>query len=177
MSEIKELEFDITLTRKDLYKFNLYHNYHKFQTYVFTLLGILVIGIAVYGIKTTDVPTTLLYICAGLLLIFYTPVNLYLVSKMQTKPHMPLARTMTYKVNGEGIDVDFKVHEEGDEEVGNTATHLNYNEIMKIKETGEAFYVYTSPRAATIFPKNQLGDKAASLKSYFDEKGPKKYGI
>ncbi|MBO4214681.1 MAG: YcxB family protein [Lachnospiraceae bacterium] len=175
--ENREIAFDITLTRKDLFRFNLYYNYHRFQTYVFTLLGILVIGIAIYGAKTTDISATLLYIFAGILLIGYTPVNLYLVSKLQTRPNMPLARTMTYKVNESGIDVDFKEHEEGDEEVGNTATHLNFNEIMKIADTKKAFYVYTSPKAATILPKEQLGENVTILKNYFDEKGPKKYGI
>ncbi|MBQ9341937.1 MAG: YcxB family protein [Lachnospiraceae bacterium] len=174
---MSELSFDITLTRKDLYRFNLYHNYHRFQTYVFTLLGIIVFGLAIYGARTTEVPTTLLYITAAILLIFYTPVNLYLVSKMQTKPHMPLARTMSYTVNEDGIDVDFKEHLEGDKEVSNTATHLNFAEILKVKETKSAFYMYTTPRAATIFPKDQLGERAAALKSYFDEKGPKRYGF
>ena len=40
-------EFEITITDKDMYRFNLYHAYHGFQGILATMVGIWVLIMAV----------------------------------------------------------------------------------------------------------------------------------
>ena len=66
--------FDVTLSPKDLYRFNMYQTYTGFQGWSSIALGIL--GFVMAGISFQNGKTsyTLLYIAVGFLFLLYIPV-------------------------------------------------------------------------------------------------------
>ena len=54
-------EFDVTITWKDMYRFNLYHAYHGFQGIFATVIGILVLVVAGLTAGKVDTMYTVLY--------------------------------------------------------------------------------------------------------------------
>lgn len=65
--------FDVTLSPKDLYRFNMYQTYTGFQGWSSIALGIL--GFVMAGISFQNGKTsyTLLYIAVGFLFLLYIP--------------------------------------------------------------------------------------------------------
>ena len=77
--------FDVTLSPKDLYRFNMYQTYTGFQGWSSIALGIL--GFVMAGISFQNGKTsyTLLYIAVGFLFLLYIPVALWFRAKETLK--------------------------------------------------------------------------------------------
>ena len=67
------VEFDIRITEKDMFRFNLYHAYHGFQGIVATLVGIWVLVMAAITFGKVEVMYTILYIVFGIVFLIYVP--------------------------------------------------------------------------------------------------------
>ena len=163
---MEKIELDIKITEKDLFGFNMYHSYHSIQTWLFAGLGVVITGLALTTFNKVDITYTMLYILAGLLFVFYTPINLKTQSKLAMRTGGAISEKMKYEFSESGIKVSLS--ECDDKEMkDSTATSVPWALIFKIKETKKAFYIYTSPKNASILPKVQIGDKEAMLKELF----------
>lgn len=157
----------IQLKEKDLFSFNMYHSYHRVQTWLFTILGIVIIGLSFTTYQTIDITYTLLYFFAGLIFIFYTPINLRTSAKLAMKMKNPISQAMNYNFSESGLTVAFA---ESDQEVAADATtSISWNQVFKVVETKKAIYLYTSPKNASILPKEQLGTQLDALKSILEK--------
>lgn len=174
-----EVKATIKLQEKDLFSFNMYHSYHRFQTWGFLVLGLVLIGVSLYTFNQIETVYSLFYIAAGLLFIFYTPYNLKLSAKHAMKRNDALNSAMEYVFNKNGITVGFASQEavEGDDttedededETSGVKTHVTWKEIYKVVNTKKAIYLYTSPRNASILPKDQLEGKLDALQNVIKE--------
>ena len=54
-------EFEVTITDKDMFRFNLYHAYHGFQGIIATLVGIWVLAMAGLTFGQVGMGYTVLY--------------------------------------------------------------------------------------------------------------------
>ena len=90
--------FDVTLSPKDLYRFNMYQTYTGFQGWSSIALGIL--GFVMAGISFQNGKTsyTLLYIAVGFLFLLYIPVALWFRAKETLKTNKVLAGTLHYEI-------------------------------------------------------------------------------
>ena len=90
--------FDVTLSPKDLYRFNMYQTYTGFQGWSSIALGIL--GFVMAGISFQNGKTsyTLLYIAVGFLFLLYIPVTLWFRAKETLKTNKVLAGTLHYEI-------------------------------------------------------------------------------
>ena len=154
------IEFDIKITDKDMYRFNMHHAYTGFQGIFATVIGIAVLVVTVLTMNKVDVTYTLLYFLFGIIFLVYTPVNLKLRSKRQILASPALKESLHYKVDEEGIHVM----------VGEQTADLPWNMIYKVVSTRSNLLIYSSRVNAYVIPLEQLGDQYEPVKSLAETK-------
>lgn len=154
------IEFDIRITDKDMYRFNMHHAYTGFQGIFATLIGIAVLVVAFLTGGKVDMAYTLLYILFGVIFLVYTPVSLKLRSKRQILMSLVLKENLHYKVDEEGIHVS----------VGEQTADLAWNMIYKMVSTKSNVLIYSSRVNAYVIPLEQLGDRYEAVKALAEMK-------
>ena len=74
------MEFEIKLTDKDMYRFNMYQMYSGFHGWLSVILAVFVfvVGGVTYGEVETS--RTVLYVVFGILFLIYPPLSLWLAA-------------------------------------------------------------------------------------------------
>lgn len=140
-------EFDVTITWKDMYRFNLYHAYHGFQGVFATVIGILVLVVAGLTAGKVDTMYTVLYAVFGVVFLVYVPGSLYIRSKQQILLSDVLKQALHYKVDEEGIHVS----------QNDQTADLLWNQIYKIVSTKSNLLIYSSRVNAYVIPRDVIG--------------------
>lgn len=154
------IEFDIKITDKDMYRFNMYHAYTGFQGIFATLIGIVVLVVAVMTLGKVDTTYTLLYFLFGVIFLVYTPVNLWTRSKRQILLSPVLKGTLHYSLDDKGVHV----------QVGEQNALLEWNMIYKMVSTRNNLLIYSTRVNAYVIPLTQLGNNYASVKQLAQQK-------
>ncbi|SFQ48838.1 YcxB-like protein [Lachnospiraceae bacterium XBB1006] len=155
------MDIHVQLTEKDLFSFHMYHSYHRVQTWMFTILG-MVITIAVFTTyNKVDLMYTLLYLICGLIFVFYTPLHLRTSTKMAFRGNGSLTQPMCYHLDEQGITVSLAEGETDIEE--GIANSITWNLVYKVVKTKKAYYLYTTPKNASILPLSQIGQQQEAL--------------
>ena len=152
------LEFDIKLQEKDLFRFNMYHSYHKAGTWVFTFIGLAILVISFTTMDEITANYTMLYWACSLLLIFYTPINLKTTAKLRMRQNNSLSKTLHYVFSDEGIRVSFAETENEEDAERAADTVVAWNELYRLIETKTQILIYTSRINASVLPKAQIED-------------------
>lgn len=141
-----ELEFDVKMTPFVLYDYLLRHTYSTFSGMLGTIVG--VIFLAVF-LNTKYV----IYLIAAIVLILYIPVTLFLRANQQVQNTPAFKKPLHYSFNDEGVSVS----QDG------TVETLAWDACVKAVSTGRSIILYTSKTTASIFPKQDLGEKKTAL--------------
>ena len=72
------IEFDITLSSDDMYRFNMYQTYSGFHGWFSILFSILIFVVAGTTYGKVETMYTLLYVVFAVIFLFYQPVSLFL---------------------------------------------------------------------------------------------------
>lgn len=156
-------EFDVTITSKDMYRFNMYHAYHGFQGIFATVIGILVLIVAGATFGKIETMYTVLYTIFGIIFLVYVPFSLYMRSKRQILASKVLQGVLHYKLDEEGIHVS----------QNDQTADLPWNQIYKVVSTKSNLLIYSSRVNAYVIPRNIIEkeyEKAAQLASEHLEK-------
>lgn len=140
------VEFDITISSKELYDFMLMHSY----THASGLLGSGVGAVCVIVALSTS---QWIFLIAGIVLLGYLPWTLWIKSKQQALLNPGFKEPLHYVLDEEGITIS----------QGEASEKQSWDAMVKAVSTGRSIIVYTSKVNATIFPKNQLGDNKDAL--------------
>ncbi|GFI30620.1 MAG: YcxB family protein [Lachnospiraceae bacterium] len=143
------VEFDTTITEKDMYQFNLYHAYHGFQGIVATLVGVWVLIMAVITFGKVEMMYTLLYLVFGVVFLVYVPVSLNLRSKQQIRNSEILKQALHYKIDDAGIHVS----------QGEETAELEWKQIYKMVSTRNSLLIYSNRVNAYVIPREAVGGK------------------
>ena len=146
-------EFDIKLTEKDLYSFNIYQTYHGVHGIFSILIAALVFVMAVVSGKNGELGYAALYVVVGILLLIYVPASLKLRVKQTMKTNKVLSGVLHYEISEEGIKVT-----SGDE-----SGELPWNLVYQVLTRKNSVLIYSNRVNAYIIPKDQLGDKYDTL--------------
>ena len=147
------MEFDVTLTEKDMVHFNLYHTYSRFSSWFAVAVAVVAIVVAVVTYGTVSGTLTVLYILVALLILVYMPINTVLSAKRRTKLVPDLLAPLHYSIDKEGIKVS-KGEEEG---------VLTWDKVFRVISFRDAVYIYSSRIYAYVIPKTALGDKETAF--------------
>lgn len=155
-----QIEFDVNLTERDMYRFSMYHNYTSFQGIFSILIAIAAFVAAVVTRSEVTVGYTVLYVVFGILFLVYVPVSLKLSTKRQYKLSEQLRNTLHYQIDDTGITVS---------QNGESAT-LPWEQVYKVTATKHNVLIYSTRINAYIIPRTALGDKAADLQKLAKQK-------
>lgn len=157
------IKFDITLTTKDMYRFNLYQTYTGFQGWFSVAVSIFAFAMGVSTFGEVSAARTALYFVFGILLLVYLPLTLYVRSKHNIAVSEVLKYPLHFSVGEDGFTVSQK------EESAN----LPWEQIYKMVATKSNVLVYSSRINAYVIPREQLGDAYGELAKLAGRKLPK----
>lgn len=157
-----QIEFDITLTPKDMYRFNMYQTYTGFHGWFSILISILIFVVA--GLTRGDVEPmyTIIYVLFGVIFLFYMPVTLLLRSKHSLASSDVLSRPLHYAVGEEGFVVS----------QGDAAAELPWDGIYKMTATKNNVLVYSNRTNAYVIPREQIREQFEALAGLAEKKLP-----
>lgn len=157
------VKFDIKLTSKDMFRFNMYQTYSGFQGWFSVILAGVIFGVAAKKYGTVETGTMILYIALGVLELIYIPLTLWLKSKSAVKTSDVLKNTLHYEVDEKGFHVS---QEEASAE-------LLWDQIYKMTATKSNVLVYSNRINAYVIPREQLGAQYEALAKLAKEQLPK----
>lgn len=136
------IECDVKIGKADLYDYNLKYTYSKFINILAEIVGFVAV---VYGIYEGNYPLAII----GLLVVVYLPVTLWIRSAQVAALSPAFKNPLHYRLDDEGLTVSQGENEET----------ISWGDCVKAVSTSRSVLVFTSRTGATIFPRNQLGDK------------------
>lgn len=154
------VEFDIKITDKDMYRFNMYHAYTGFQGIFATAIGIAVLVVSAVTFGKVEITYSLLYLLFGLIFLVYVPISLKMRSKRQILVSPVLKGTLHYRVDEGGIHVS----------VGEETADLEWEMVYKIVSTKSNLLIYSSRVNAYVIPRNQISGQYANIRELAGKK-------
>ena len=142
------IEFDITLTPKDMYRFNMYQTYSGFHGGFSVIVSILIFVVAGTTYGDIESTYTILYVVFGVIFLVYPPVSLNLRSKHALAVSEVLRNTLHYAVDENGFAVS----------QGEASAELPWTQIYKMVATKSNVLVYSNRTNAYVIPREQLGE-------------------
>ena len=147
------IEFDITLTSKDMYRFNMYQVYSGFHGWFSVVVSILIFVLAGRTYGRVEPMYTVLYVVFGIVFLVYLPGSLYLRSKHSLAVSEVLRNTLHYTVGEDGFAVS----------QGEAGAELPWTQVYKLVVTKSNVLVYSNRTNAYVIPREQLGDAYGAL--------------
>ena len=142
---MNEVNFDIQITDKDLFKFSINNIYRKFTGILWIVFSITVIFITVYTWGDVSINNSILLICMALLFSVMNPFLLWTKSKSQIPIH--------YCINGKGVTIS----------QGERTDHVDWNQTWKAVRYGNLVIIYVSSIRAFVLPVSQIGEQYDKL--------------
>lgn len=143
------IEFDITLTPKDMYRFNMYQTYSGFHGWFSVIVSIFIFVIAGTTYGDIESTYTILYVVFGIVFLVYPPVSLNIRSKHALASSEVLRNTLHYAVSENGFTVS----------QGEASAELPWTQIYKMVATKCNVLVYSNRTNAYVIPREQLGEE------------------
>lgn len=137
-----KVEFDVNMTTGKMYDYMLNHTLRSFSGILSEVVGILLVACFFYGGQ-------ILYLLAGILVIFYMPLALLFNAKKQVTLNPVFKKPLHYILDDEGITVVS----------GEDSDSQKWVDMHKAVSTMNSIIIYTNRVNACIFPKSDLGDK------------------
>lgn len=149
------IEFDVTISTKDMYDYNVYHNYRNINGLLGILIGIICLGLCIMGVlNDANISYVLMMGFIGLFFTIITPFRIYLKSAQQVKLTPSFKKPLHYTIDEKEITIS----QEG------SKAAFPLNEVWKAVDTGKSIVIYATRVRAYIFPKRDLAEKESQLK-------------
>ncbi len=139
------VEFDVNMTVSKLYDYMLYQIFTSFSGILGELVGLLLIVGFFLSYKV-------IYLIAGVVIVFYLPVALYMQAKKQMLSPA-FNQPQHYRLSDEGIEIT--VCEQSDS--------APWEAVAKVVSTRKNIILYTNKIRASLFPLEDLGDLKLSV--------------
>lgn len=142
-------EFDIRLSARDLFEFNMYQTYTSIHGFVSILLAGIIWVMAGITANSGEVGYTLLYIAIGFLFLLYMPVTLWSRAKRTIKTNEVLSGVLHFEVTEQAIRVT----------QGAESGELPWNMIYQIVANRKHILIYSNRVNAYIIPREQISEQ------------------
>ena len=137
-------EFDFQMDENTLGDFYKSHNTGGF---LWPMIGVFAIGLAIISGGTTPISYRLLYVLFGLLFIFYIPFDLKRKAKKQVKTNPYYAQPIHYILDEEGVTTI----------QGENEAKVTWDKFSKVKQTKKSMFLYMRNKNACVFSLNVFG--------------------
>lgn len=140
------VELDVKISAGDLYDYMLRHAYNSASGLIGSGIGALMV---IYAIQVKY----WIFLILGMVVILYLPWTYFIKSRQQALSNPAFQQPLHYVLDETGLTVS----------QGEEAGTIPWEDMVKAVSTSRSIILYTSPINATIFPKNQMGDKKAAV--------------
>ncbi len=151
------LKFDVKMTTKDLYKYNLRNAYSGMQGILSIICAALVVFVFIWKFDSLSLVYKALFIALAIAFLVYIPIALYLRSKQVIAKSDVFREPLTFVFSDEEINIKSPVATEEDE------TLLPWADIYKVVKTKSLILIYTNRVSAYIIPLEQITDKEKEI--------------
>lgn len=153
---------EVQITAKDMFRFQLYHNYTRFSGIFGLLIGLGLMALGVVDITTGNASASFIwFVCSFVIVIF--PIQ---TMKNKSKLQVQRVEMFQHPVEYEFTEIGFTARQ-GEVEVTN-----EWDAIEKVVGTKRYLYFYMSRVRAIIFPKESMGDNYETILSLVREHMP-----
>lgn len=152
--------FDIKITEKDMYRFQLRQAYTGMQGWLAIALAVVMFVIAGATLETSEPFYTAIYVGAAIFFLLHIPITLRLRAKTAIKTNPVFAEALHYTFSEEGIKVV-----QGEEEA-----LLTWDLVYKIVGTKEQVLVFSNRISAFILPRTQITEYYEQIKELSTKK-------
>ena len=147
------LEFEIKMTTKDLYKYNIRNAYTSMQGILSIICSALVVFVFIWKFDSLTTLYKALFVVLAIAFLAYIPISLYIRSKQIVSTTDVFKEPLTFIFGEEAINLKSPVATEDDE------TILPWADIYKVVKTNSLILIYTNRVSAYIIPREQIADK------------------
>ena len=145
-----KLEFDVKVTEKDLYSFNIEQAYKGSQGVISLLFAVLLAAAAVLSAQKGNTEYVVLYI----MVLLYVPFSLKGRVKMIMKTNEVFSKPLHFEIDEKNIKVS-----QGDE-----MAQLPWEQVYRFVANDKRILIFSNRKNAYILSKEQLGDSYEPLK-------------
>ena len=153
-------EFDFQMDEKTLTDFYMSYNMGGFSGFVWPIIGVIAIVIAILSKDATPMTYRLLYVNFGLLFIFYIPLDLKKKAKKQLKTNPYYAQPIHYILDEEGVTTS----------QGENEATVEWKNFSRMKLTKKSMILYMRNRNACVFSLDVFGDDLEKAKEWIKSK-------
>lgn len=150
-----KIEFNIKLSAKNLYLFNMYQAYKGLQGILSLVLPIMIFVYTGLQWGEASVGSCILNIVIAILFLLYIPVTLWLRANKVVKNDPVLSKELHFEFSEENIRVS-----QGEENV-----EFEWDNVYRMVTIGGLLLIYTNRINAYVIEKKQMEDKYADLKA------------
>lgn len=150
----EKIQFSVQMTAGEVYRFTLYHLYHKFSGIFGICLSLTAFIILIASFDSLTDQSRVVLTLVALWFTILAPVILFFRSKGQVKRNKAYQKPLNYQLDCAGITVS-------QDDVKQT---IEWENLMKIIETKSQFLIYSSNIHAFVFPKKAIGEKCSILR-------------
>lgn len=146
-------KFEIQITTGSMYRFLMYHTYHELSGRFSIVAGFALLGLYAWAMNDKNM-NAWIYLAFSLLFFAYQPWTLYTRAAKQAKLNPVFKKPLGYFVSDDGIVVM----------QGKESNEAKWESVLKVRETGQSILVYTSPKSAFVWVKEQMGTQEAAAR-------------
>lgn len=156
-----DIEFDVKMTTDKMYDYMLHHTLTSFQGILGEAIGLFLLAGFLLSHKWP-------YLVAGIVVVLYLPVALYLNAKKQVALNPVFKEMLHYRLSDDGIEIT----------VGDAKESMPWSDMYRAVSTSKNIILYTTKINASLFPRADLGDKELEvIKMISTHMNPKKVNI
>ncbi len=149
-----KLKFDIKITEKELFAFNLEQAYKGIQGVVSIVFGIIIIAAVIFSAIKGNAANVIMYIVVGLIVLLYVPVSLKGRVKISMKSNEVFTKPLHFTIDEKQIGVS----------QGKEAATLPWEDVYRFVANDRRILIFSNRKNAYIMSKEQLGDNFDKLK-------------
>ena len=137
-----KVSFDIKLTAKHLFQFNVMQAYKGMQGALSIILPVLIFVYSISSFGQVSIGSTLVYVGLGIMFLVYVPISLWLrVNKIIKDENNALSQKIHYDFEEDIIRVS----------VENENVEFKWENIFQLKSTKDMVLLYTNVTPSTLY--------------------------
>lgn len=146
--------FRVKITGKDMFNYNVYHNYRHFEGIMSLILGIVLLALCAFSVKEkANISYVLITGFLGLFMTILTPLRIWIKSYQQVALNATFKEPIDYTVSEDELLIV----------QGALRATFPMSEVIKVVDTKKSIVLYVSKIRAYIFPKDQVGAQLEDL--------------
>ncbi|MCC8168443.1 MAG: YcxB family protein [Clostridiales bacterium] len=148
------IEFDVQLSDKDLFRFNMRQAYTGLQGWISVVFAVVVFALSIEGFRQGAYGSAAMYIVIGIFVLLYVPLELRRRAKRTFKKDEVISGKLHYSFSDKCILV----------RQGEESAELPWDSVYKVVSDKHQLLVYSSRINAYVIPRDQIAEQYDAIR-------------